>query len=186
VFWLLLALLMFVCFGEEASWGQHLIGFETPEFMAGWNAQDETNLHNLWIFHQWRRDGSEKGFWGLMVNGNRLLSIFWLGYFIVLPISAAKSERARQALVRAGIPVPPIWVGCLFLASFFSYKVFAAVAAGTVRAFPLDELKETTYAAAFAIYAVYSLASAQPDRGFSRRNGASFIETADDATDANP
>ena len=44
-----IALLMLGCFyfaGEELSWGQHLIGWETP---AGWkdvNDQGETNLHN--------------------------------------------------------------------------------------------------------------------------------------------
>jgi hypothetical protein len=32
---------------EEMSWGQHLIGFGTPEFLAGRNIQNESNLHNL-------------------------------------------------------------------------------------------------------------------------------------------
>jgi hypothetical protein len=154
--------------------------------MSRWNAQDETNIHNLWIFHQWRQDGSEKGFWGLMFNGNRLLSIFWMGYFIVIPASASRSERVRRALARAGIPIPPTWVGCLVLASFFSYKVFAAIAAGTIRGFPLDELKETTYAAGFVVFAVYSLASAQRACGLSRRSGSSTEEARGDGIDANP
>lgn len=32
---------------EEMSWGQHVIGFATPEFLAGRNIQNESNLHNL-------------------------------------------------------------------------------------------------------------------------------------------
>ncbi|MEM8749094.1 MAG: hypothetical protein AAGF28_02250 [Pseudomonadota bacterium] len=32
--------------GEEASWGQHYIGWTTPEFWANVNDQQETNLHN--------------------------------------------------------------------------------------------------------------------------------------------
>jgi len=33
--------------GEEASWGQHWFGWETPEGFKGLNDQDETNLHNM-------------------------------------------------------------------------------------------------------------------------------------------
>lgn len=33
--------------GEELSWGQHLLGWETPEGWAQINDQEETNLHNL-------------------------------------------------------------------------------------------------------------------------------------------
>lgn len=32
--------------GEEVSWGQHIIGWTTPEFWAAVNDQGETNLHN--------------------------------------------------------------------------------------------------------------------------------------------
>lgn len=45
--WVLLAAL--ACFyiaGEEASWGQHYVGWSTPETWAEVNDQGETNLHN--------------------------------------------------------------------------------------------------------------------------------------------
>jgi hypothetical protein len=32
--------------GEEASWGQHIIGWQTPEGWRSLNYQQETNLHN--------------------------------------------------------------------------------------------------------------------------------------------
>jgi len=32
--------------GEEASWGQHYVGWNTPDFWVGVNDQQETNLHN--------------------------------------------------------------------------------------------------------------------------------------------
>ena len=32
--------------GEEASWGQHYLGWSTPETWQGVNDQNETNLHN--------------------------------------------------------------------------------------------------------------------------------------------
>lgn len=33
--------------GEELSWGQHALGFETPEVVAEHNVQGEMNAHNL-------------------------------------------------------------------------------------------------------------------------------------------
>jgi hypothetical protein len=33
--------------GEEMSWGQHLLHWSTPDFLARRNVQGETNLHNL-------------------------------------------------------------------------------------------------------------------------------------------
>lgn len=33
--------------GEELSWGQHLWGWETPQWLMGANDQRETNLHNI-------------------------------------------------------------------------------------------------------------------------------------------
>ena len=45
--WLLLIILGTTYFGgEEASWGQHWLGWETPEALGKLNDQRETNLHN--------------------------------------------------------------------------------------------------------------------------------------------
>lgn len=33
--------------GEELSWGQHLFGWQTPEWLQSLNDQNETNLHNI-------------------------------------------------------------------------------------------------------------------------------------------
>lgn len=33
-------------FGEEISWGQHILNWSTPEYWAQFNDQNETNLHN--------------------------------------------------------------------------------------------------------------------------------------------
>ncbi len=45
-FVLVMALGCFFFAGEEASWGQHWIGFEPPESVAARNDQGEFNLHN--------------------------------------------------------------------------------------------------------------------------------------------
>ncbi len=41
-----IALGSFYILGEEISWGQHKLGWSTPEFWGGLNDQNETNLHN--------------------------------------------------------------------------------------------------------------------------------------------
>jgi hypothetical protein len=44
---LFLALLCFVALGEETSWGQHIFGFDSPDYIKQINKQRETNIHNL-------------------------------------------------------------------------------------------------------------------------------------------
>lgn len=50
---IVMAFLFFVVAGEEISWGQRIVGLETPEVIAERNHQDEINLHNsewLWPY----------------------------------------------------------------------------------------------------------------------------------------
>ena len=42
-----LGLALFLFAMEEAAWGQHLFGFEAPEFIRSLNAQGELTIHNL-------------------------------------------------------------------------------------------------------------------------------------------
>ena len=43
------ALIFFMAAGEEVSWGQRIIGWESGEFFLQHNKQEETNLHNLMV-----------------------------------------------------------------------------------------------------------------------------------------
>jgi hypothetical protein len=153
----LLAVLMFICFGEEISWGQRIFDWRTPEAISELNAQNETNIHNIWFVHQWNRDGTEKGFVGKLLNMNRLFSAFWLTVFVLLPVAARLSARVRRLLKTSGIPVPPLWTGGLFLGSFAVNKVLATMYAGSIQAHALDEIKETIYALIYAFIAIVSL-----------------------------
>lgn len=47
VWFTLFAIALIYLAGEEASWGQHLIGWESGEYMSENNSMGETNLHNL-------------------------------------------------------------------------------------------------------------------------------------------
>lgn len=51
-----IAVFFFVCAGEEMSWGQRIIGFETPEAIRDVNEQNEFNLHNLKFEHLHPKD----------------------------------------------------------------------------------------------------------------------------------
>lgn len=48
-FWMLIfaGIAFFWASGEEISWGQHMLGTETPEWLGKINGQNETNLHNI-------------------------------------------------------------------------------------------------------------------------------------------
>ena len=61
--------------GEEISWGQHFIGWETPESLARLNDQEETNLHNVssWL-DQRPRTLLKVGIYG----GTLILPFLWL------------------------------------------------------------------------------------------------------------
>lgn len=47
VWFLLHAIGAFYFAGEEISWGQHFLGWSTPETLGALNDQNETNLHNI-------------------------------------------------------------------------------------------------------------------------------------------
>jgi len=44
-----LAIVCFLLLMEEISWGQRILGFETPDEIGQINAQQETNLHNMFV-----------------------------------------------------------------------------------------------------------------------------------------
>ncbi|HHQ48787.1 MAG TPA: hypothetical protein ENK19_07880 [Acidobacteria bacterium] len=153
---LVLAVLLFICFGEEISWGQRIFGWRTPPAIASLNLQGETNLHNLELFHPRNPDGTPKGFLPLLLNMNRLFALFWLAYCVVLPLLARRSETTRSLAARLGVPIPPLWIGGLFLLSFLVPHLLERVR-GADLAGPLDEIKEMADAAAYFLLAVVFL-----------------------------
>jgi len=121
IWFLLLGLLFFVCFGEEISWGQRLLGFSGPEFIRANNFQGEFNLHNLNFTD--RRFG-DKGFWAVMMDVSRLFAIFWFMYGIVLPISLKASLRLRRFVQYIRLPVMPLTIGLFFMVNYVVFQYF--------------------------------------------------------------
>ncbi|WP_299398005.1 hypothetical protein [Pelagibius sp.] len=91
--WILLGMLGSIYLaGEEASWGQHYVGWVTPEGWQALNDQGETNLHNTssW-FDQKPRSLLEIG---VIVGG------------IIIPLLALKRPQIRQG--RFAVFLPPL------------------------------------------------------------------------------
>jgi len=79
------------------------------------NAQGETNLYNLKWFHGREEDGSRKSFLKLLINGDRLFSVLWLGFGVVVPLLDRCSRRLRRWCAAIGMPVFPVAISGLFL-----------------------------------------------------------------------
>ena len=75
--------------GEEISWGQRIIGFETPDFLVDLNYQSEFNIHNIRVFNY--------------------DYIFILQRHVLLALCIAGSAAFFSRKDRVfGIPLPPI------------------------------------------------------------------------------
>lgn len=96
--WLaLLAVAAFYFMGEEASWGQHVLGFEPPAAVADNNLQGEFNLHNA---DAWYHD---------LVNEvpRTLASVACVVGAGLLPLIVRKRRREPGAAGHAGLLLIP-------------------------------------------------------------------------------
>jgi len=85
--------------GEEISWGQRILGFESPDYLQENNDQQEFTLHNL-VIGDVKLDE---------VIFGPVLSWIILSYLIILPVLwrwAGWVRRVTQAMV---IPVPRLY-----------------------------------------------------------------------------
>lgn len=166
LFYFLLGLLFLICFGEEISWGQRLFHWATPDWLETRNIQGETNLHNIDVFHSLSRDGTKKSGIAMLLNMNRLFSLFWLLFCVVTPLAYLFSRRIREWLDWIGLPIVPLWIGGLFIAHAVVFQwVFTAIAQTDPGvAVRVNELKESNYAIIFLILAFWELRSTMLSR----------------------
>lgn len=110
LFFLSSAFLLFFGLGEEISWAQRIIGFETPDNLDKINAQQEFNLHNIHV-------GG--------VNLNKLIfgKILYTGvfiYFLVVPVLYWSKKWVSSLIDKFSIPVPNLLQSSLYLFLFFT------------------------------------------------------------------
>ncbi|MDR9393908.1 hypothetical protein [Roseovarius sp. SYSU LYC5161] len=134
IFHAMLAALFVVMCGEEISWGQRLLGFDTPEGIKAVNVQAETNLHNMF--------------------GYLFDHVFILGFLTwaaIIPLGYHLFRPVRQMLLRIGFPVPSIGLafGMTAVGLMLDPVVYAVMEPmPTLR---LAEARETLSAVAFLL-----------------------------------
>ena len=98
-----MALLCFIGAGEEISWGQHWLKFESGEFFQSHNYQKETNLHNL----------VNPILFSTLIN-----VVLYIG-FILYPFThwVFPNNRLSQLLIKynLGAYIPPITIAILLM-----------------------------------------------------------------------
>lgn len=148
-----LGLFFFVAFGEELSWGQHYLGFETPALIESVNEQKELNLHNL-SFIDSNADGSKRSdLLGKLLNSNRLFDYIMIGLFILLPVGLGVLPPLRPLADRLGAPRLPWVLGIPlvlnWMASLASYRWLVRVEPlhlEGLRHMATSEIRELNYA----------------------------------------
>lgn len=119
--YLALAVFLLVATGEEISWGQRILGLETPEWVKAVNAQDELTLHNLNIFQ-----GPDAVF-----PYYRIFSGLSYLYALVIPFVAGIVPFVKRQLDRI-MPVIPLSVGIFFAVNYVFQKFMMRL----LRAYP--------------------------------------------------
>ena len=117
-----LATLLFIAAMEEMSWGQMIFNWESPELLGSLNRQQETNMHNLAVFH----DSTWTAF---AVVFTLLAALSAMNYWLtsryccrrsnlaalVLPASCAFSYFAIAALIYWGVVLEKAGVDLAYL-----------------------------------------------------------------------
>jgi hypothetical protein len=111
-----LALVFLFGAGEEISWGQRILGFETPEELRAINEQEEFTVHNLPFFNSTNI--------GSLLQMNRLFLMFWFVFAIVIPLAARLSPRIHAWFNQIGMPIASFEVGVLLLIGYASSKFY--------------------------------------------------------------
>jgi len=155
VFYLLLAFLFLVAAGEEISWGQRILNFRTPEVFEQKNVQKELNIHNLDIFHGMDKSGERKSFWGLLLNLDRLFSLFWLFFCFIMPVMASYRPNFHKLMNRLNIPLVPVWLGLAFIGNYVFSKVFEQFYTEKWVLSAITEVKETGFAFLFMMIGLW-------------------------------
>ena len=111
ILFVLVAVASLIVAGEEISWGQRLLGLETPDALEEINHQGETNINNITIVQR-------------LFNIAALLAGAY-GFFLpVLWLVASIREPLGRVVDR--LLVPPLAFGSLFFLPF-AYRAFRAL-----------------------------------------------------------
>jgi len=153
LFYLAFSLVFMFGFLEEISWGQRLLGIETPGVLARGNQQNEINFHNLEVFESTGAHGDRKSFLGMLLNMDRMFSLFWFSLCVCVPLLDRYIPKISSLLKKVRFPV--VWVGFAgaFLGNYIISRV--VVAQRPMLRHNVVELKESTFALLFLCAAAW-------------------------------
>lgn len=147
---LVLCFWIFCCFvflGEETSWFQAILKYETPAWMASINKQEEFNIHNLVALQggAWLDEGEMSKFHlKMLFSSQNLFRIFFFAYFFIMPL-LAHSDKLNMLKRKVIIPVPAwSFVGAVWsvICLSFGLSIFSS---GVMKA-GIAEVREMFYA----------------------------------------
>jgi hypothetical protein len=136
----LLAVVFFMGFGEEISWGQRLFNIKEPEIMNEINVQHELNLHNIQVFNDQDFGGVKKTGLQRLLEINMLYRIFSVIYLICIPVFFYHFKWRPIRKNKLRMPVPPVSLGIFF---FISWAVFYSLKLIFLRAGKSEEVFKT-------------------------------------------
>ena len=124
-----------LCAGEEISYGQRLLGFETSEFFNSFNAQKEVNVHNVVqevVFN---------------VKTKHIAGLVFLIYGVIVPLMIRYGKARPSGAEWIGLPFPPYFLVPLWICGLI-----------LVIDFPTgfeEETAETLYAVGLVIFMLF-------------------------------
>lgn len=123
IWFLLFAVVFFVGFGEEISWGQRVIGFRTPEKLEHINVQKEFSIHNIEILNRTDLSGSTKHGFSRLLEINFIFKLFMIIYGVLIPLFAFHNRFSKNIVWKLKLPVPPVSIGILFIVNWLTFRV---------------------------------------------------------------
>lgn len=121
-FILMLSLVMLFGACEEVSWGQRIVGFETPENIKKENVQGELTIHNLELFNPINLKGEQKEGFSKLTDLNFLFKIFNFFFGIGIPLGVFHFKAFSNMSQKIRLPVPPVSIGMGFVISWIGLK----------------------------------------------------------------
>lgn len=112
------ALLFFFGAGEEISWGQRILGIETPNLIKGVNVQNEITIHNLNIFQ------GENAI--VPLDTGQLSAAFALVFGFVVPAACLMIKPLKHFL-NTKFPILPFQYGWLYPINYIIQKILIRV-----------------------------------------------------------
>lgn len=167
--WVMWAVLCLLFFGEETSWLQHWLAYETPANVSAINAQEEFNLHNLFLFSTPASLVDATGAhltWKLLLSAQVLFYVGFTAYFLLLPLAMRLRSVARLG-ANLGIPrLSAAFLAIVWLPIGVTGCLTFAFAHDAVRKALIGETREMCFALAIALFIALASAGHRGDGAY--------------------